>query len=275
MKKNVGFTVLLVAVSFVFTGVCGQILSGSFEHEGDPNTLWYPAGPWVASDHESDANAIDPEILQTYSHLDKDGNLVTIEPVDGQYFVMLICGGSSDPYRPGVPQIPDYGRLTQIIDVNAGQNIIGAYFFATVDWYPPFNDTATIKLIPADPCSGLTEILLAYIDVNSVVYYRGEYGAGGCMNGWARFVRTIDTNEAGSYILELLVQDTEDDDVPSFLAVDNLTITEGPVEPWCNYILAGDINNDCKVDFFDYAIMLENWLIDCSITPENPACVPR
>jgi hypothetical protein len=43
----------------------------------------------------------------------------------------------------------------------------------------------------------------------------------------------------------------------------------------CQYVLAGDVNNDCKFDFYDFALMAANWLIDCNIDPENPACVPK
>jgi hypothetical protein len=76
----------------------------------------------------------------------------------------------------------------------------------------------------------------------------------------------------------------------------------------CPYVLQGDINSDCIVDFYDYVllsnewrnscsdpywcdesdinkstaadltdllILTENWLIDCFQTPGNPACVPR
>lgn len=43
----------------------------------------------------------------------------------------------------------------------------------------------------------------------------------------------------------------------------------------CRYRLTGDMNYDCKVDFFDFAMMAANWLIDCDLTPSNPACVPR
>jgi hypothetical protein len=43
----------------------------------------------------------------------------------------------------------------------------------------------------------------------------------------------------------------------------------------CQYVLAGDLNDDCKVDFYDFAKMAENWLIDCDQTPENPACIPK
>ena len=43
----------------------------------------------------------------------------------------------------------------------------------------------------------------------------------------------------------------------------------------CEYILAGDLNDDCKVDFSDFEIMAAHWLIDCDLNPENPACVPK
>jgi hypothetical protein len=43
----------------------------------------------------------------------------------------------------------------------------------------------------------------------------------------------------------------------------------------CQYALAGDMNNDCKVDFYDFAIMAANWLIDCNIEPNDPSCVPK
>ena len=40
----------------------------------------------------------------------------------------------------------------------------------------------------------------------------------------------------------------------------------------CRYNLAGDLNNDCRVDFADFIIILDNWLIDCGLTPQHPAC---
>ncbi len=43
----------------------------------------------------------------------------------------------------------------------------------------------------------------------------------------------------------------------------------------CKYNLAGDLNDDCKVDFTDFAKMAMKWLVDCNIDPENPACVPK
>ena len=75
----------------------------------------------------------------------------------------------------------------------------------------------------------------------------------------------------------------------------------------CLFVLAGDLNNDCKVDFMDlkvlpeqwlqppglpsadiwpsggddmvnfedFSVMAESWLIDCQANPANPACVPK
>ena len=43
----------------------------------------------------------------------------------------------------------------------------------------------------------------------------------------------------------------------------------------CLYVLVGDLNDDCEVDFDDFAIMATNWLIDCYTDPNNPACVHK
>jgi N-acetylneuraminic acid mutarotase len=43
----------------------------------------------------------------------------------------------------------------------------------------------------------------------------------------------------------------------------------------CPHKLAGDLNEDCCVDFVDLAILAQNWIVDCNLTPENPACLPK
>ncbi|MBL7152181.1 MAG: hypothetical protein ISS79_00570 [Phycisphaerae bacterium] len=57
--------------------------------------------------------------------------------------------------------------------------------------------------------------------------------------------------------------------------LDNFVVDSGTIVQICEYALAGDLNNDCKVDFLDFARMAENWLIDCQANPSNPACVPK
>jgi len=43
----------------------------------------------------------------------------------------------------------------------------------------------------------------------------------------------------------------------------------------CDYVLTGDLNDDCEVDFDDFALMAANWLIDCNSNPADPACVSK
>lgn len=40
----------------------------------------------------------------------------------------------------------------------------------------------------------------------------------------------------------------------------------------CNYLLDGDLNRDCQVDFYDLSIMAARWLVDCNGNPLDPAC---
>ena len=46
-------------------------------------------------------------------------------------------------------------------------------------------------------------------------------------------------------------------------------------EPGCSYALIGDLNDDCKVDTTDFAIMAQSWLTDCITNPSDPLCVPK
>jgi hypothetical protein len=43
----------------------------------------------------------------------------------------------------------------------------------------------------------------------------------------------------------------------------------------CQYVLTGDLNDDCRVNLADLAVMAENWLIDCNLNPSDPACIPK
>jgi len=44
--------------------------------------------------------------------------------------------------------------------------------------------------------------------------------------------------------------------------------------PHSNYTLGGDANEDGKINFIDFAIIAENWLVNCFETPWHPACAP-
>jgi hypothetical protein len=41
----------------------------------------------------------------------------------------------------------------------------------------------------------------------------------------------------------------------------------------CAYHIAGDVSGDCRVDLEDFAVMAQNWLIDCMEIPVDAACI--
>ena len=43
----------------------------------------------------------------------------------------------------------------------------------------------------------------------------------------------------------------------------------------CRYVFAADSNDDCEVDFDDFALTTAHWLIDCNADPNDPACIPK
>jgi len=67
--------------------------------------------------------------------------------------------------------------------------------------------------------------------------------------------------------------DPDDDDWEDWQMPDG----DYPILYWqnaCLYILAGDLNRDCKIDLADLAIMASNWMIDCIADPTNSSCIP-
>ena len=42
----------------------------------------------------------------------------------------------------------------------------------------------------------------------------------------------------------------------------------------CHFDLTGDINNDCKTDLADIALIASTWLINCEIDTGNVNCIP-
>ncbi|MHC4085331.1 MAG: hypothetical protein ACYSU5_09025 [Planctomycetota bacterium] len=43
----------------------------------------------------------------------------------------------------------------------------------------------------------------------------------------------------------------------------------------CPFRIMGDLDFNCRVDLHDVALMAGSWLVDCYLTPQNPACVPE
>ena len=42
----------------------------------------------------------------------------------------------------------------------------------------------------------------------------------------------------------------------------------------CHYRPRYDLSGDCQVNLVDFALMAQDWLIDCQAFPEEPACIP-
>jgi hypothetical protein len=232
-EQDKAMRVYLFIPTLIFTHVAfaGQILNGGFE--ADPNVPLY----WQA-----DPNGYPPEILTVFSAQDygsRNSNVV-LTPYEGKQFLLIQSGENyGEPY---------YGQLTQSISLNAGQEITGAYFFATSD-YVPWYDWGEITLIPEDPCSNLAQINLVHVSVSDV----GDFNS---MPGWATFSHIIEPNEAGTYNLVLFVSNYGDHNLASFFAVDGLRII-------CNNFAQGDINGDCKVDLYDFALLAAQWMNIC------------
>jgi hypothetical protein len=43
----------------------------------------------------------------------------------------------------------------------------------------------------------------------------------------------------------------------------------------CQYTVVGDLDGNCRVDFSDVARMADNWLVNCLVSPPDPACEPE
>lgn len=41
----------------------------------------------------------------------------------------------------------------------------------------------------------------------------------------------------------------------------------------CDYELAGDLDDDCRINLTDFAVMAANWLVDCTVEPLSGACI--
>lgn len=52
-------------------------------------------------------------------------------------------------------------------------------------------------------------------------------------------------------------------------------VAEGMILIPCNYVLAGDLNGDCKFNLEDFAIIAANWMVDCNANPLEPGCISK
>ena len=223
--------------------VCAQIDNGDFEliDPNSPPDFNAPLG-WERESYAAIVDNFVPEPERGNTSEWKIDVQKGLDPFEGESFVVLSTG-DIDPPLPD----PQYAQIKQQIEASPGQRLAGVYFFGTCD-YTPYEDFATIKLVPA-PTSGLRDSILININV-------GDVGSYGSMDGWDFFEYTFSEADAGIYDLVLIVSDLGDWIFKSYLAIDNITLCYAP-----GY---GDLNYDCRVNMLDFTLLANDWLQDCS-----------
>jgi len=162
------------------------------------------------------------------------------------------------------------------------------------------------------PIDTWTQVNQASISVGSGIYSVRGISVSENLSSWASVI-----SKYGSYDLSYVrlgmgnkgYTGSFTSYVDDFVLNGTTYVMEPLPEPPCMFVLAGDINDNCKVDFYDFALfatewlaegcdepdwcggadfdlsgdvtlidldeLAQNWLIDCQANPSNPACVPK
>ncbi len=241
------YSCFILFAAFWFCAVShAYIYNGGFE-EAEPNEQlpFDPPEGWERENYTAVMEQFIPDPCEGNVNAWQIDLEEGLKPIEGQSFVVL----SSGDFLPE----PWLASIQQYVYAYSGQTISGYYFFGTAD-YIPYNDYATIELIPFDSNSALDEITLVYIDVSDVDEDPRD-NDGKSIEGWEYFEHTFSPSEAGGYQLIIAVTDMKDFLYPSYLAVDDMTL--------CNQPPDGDINRDCHVNFVDFSWLATDWLEDC------------
>ncbi len=245
LKLNICFAVSVFAILCICSAgtASGEIYNGDFELF-DPNDGWgfdKPTG-WNTENYAASVTLFKPEIESpdhgSYENWKIDP-IAGLEPFEGDRLVVLSTGQIQPPGST------NFGRISQTIEIGAGQRLTGKYFFGTherIDDSSNFNDYAEITLV-----SDANDISLVHIDVESVVSH-------GSTDGWQHFEYSFIQEEEGTYDLVCHVEDVGDDIVNSYLAVDGFYLCIAP-----EY---GDINHDCQINMKDFGLLAYTWQYD-------------
>ena len=221
--------------------VCADIINPGFEQKIiDEGLDFDPPFGWDRENYAAIVNSFIPEPESGNASNWKIDLQTGLQPFEGESFVVL----SSGNMRPAQPKT---AKISQMVDIEAGQTIMGTYFFGTCD-YVDFIDYATIIIEPnfvTEPNS----ITLVSIDVTDV----GSYGS---MDAWGFFEYTFGDNQTGYYELTIQVSDMGDLAFESYIAVDNLRL--------CNVPVSVDLNRDCEVNLLDFSWLSNDCMLNCS-----------
>ncbi|MBW8041400.1 MAG: hypothetical protein FVQ85_15570 [Planctomycetes bacterium] len=212
-------------------------------------------------------------IEQSWTTIDVPGNS-SMQPygIDGENVVGYYFDGSrwhgfiysmlTEIYttldKPGAQQMYPVGI--------SGDKIVGRYHDGS---FHGFIYDMTAQTWTTLDALGSSETIVKGIDGDNIVGY---------YNGGRSFLYNTTTQTWSS----IYTEEGSDNIFPQNIGGDNIIFNIGqygsfytiagppPVVPTCFAPVEGDANGDCKVDFFDFAIMLSNWLV-CNLQPPS-AC---
>ena len=238
MKEKTKIVPLLIIVvcCVIEAYQANKIFNGNFEQCIDT----CPTG-WEFENFASCRNIFTPVFENGQTHRIDWFNLTT-KPYEGEKFLVLSTGDI------GADSETSYGRVTQQIELQAGDVFRGAYLFGTGDYYG-WNDYANILLTPTDPNSSLRQIILVDISVQDIGDYRST-------ESWQVFETQILPAQAGEYYIDCGVFDRNDMIFKSYLMLDGF---------YCGRDgMAGDFDGNCTINFLDIAHFSQIYGTDCN-----------
>ncbi|MBC8379524.1 MAG: hypothetical protein H8E62_10140 [Planctomycetes bacterium] len=85
---------------------------------------------------------------------------------------------------------------------------------------------------------------------------------------WAHFSEDVVAPAGAQYATVVLVAHGWCQQ-PEITRFDMISLLPTP----CPYEIAGDLDNNCRVNLADVALLAANWLVDCIDDPTDPACI--
>lgn len=153
-------------------------------------------------------------------------------------------------------------------------------------------------IIVRDDASHMLYWQAAYADANGLVTYgdgNAPYVSNGVyfgydgdtpivtdINGDGRADIGVISKESGSHVWSFGFTDASGqlsgtvDDIGVYGPINHIALVGqlgvAPDDTNCGYVVDGDLDDDCDVDFADIAVTAGNWLVDCQLTPLDPGC---